>query len=60
MAQGKVELNGFKTNMLFATGSGSNFIPEDEVKTILPNYKTVSSQVQLSCIGRFWVKISER
>lgn len=56
MAQGKVELNGFKTNMLFATGSGSNFISEDEVKTILPNYKDC---LKLSTAELYWQILGE-
>lgn len=38
MANGEVEINGFKTSMIFSTGTGSNFIPENEVRYILPNY----------------------
>lgn len=35
-----IEVNGVKTTILLTTGTGSNLIPEEQVKHLLPNYLT--------------------
>jgi len=52
----EVEVNGVTTTMLFASGSSSNCIPEDQLKHILPNY---INKIRPSRAALYWNIVGE-